>query len=83
LSQVQNRRDRRPDPSLLPVLPKVLDHHEVAILVVRLGYTIVVPSGSLWYCREATTSRPGEPALQSRAWLLVAKRGHDGKDAAQ
>ena len=41
---------------------------------------LVTDRGSLWYCRHVTGARPGEPAVESRSWVLVAKRGSDGKD---
>ncbi len=41
---------------------------------------LVTDRGSLWFCRETTIARPGEPALASRAWQLIAKRGADGRD---
>lgn len=34
--------------------------------------------GSLWYCNEDTSDKPGE--VGSKGWTLAAKRGRDGKD---
>ncbi len=36
--------------------------------------------GSLWIAQRATTAKPGESGLDSRAWVLAVKRGADGKD---
>lgn len=35
--------------------------------------------GSLWHCEEDTDTKPD--AVGSKAWVLCAKRGRDGKDA--
>ncbi len=40
---------------------------------------MVTSSGSLWYCRDATLMRPGFV----EAWVLVAKKGRDGRDVAK
>lgn len=37
----------------------------------------VVKGGSLWHCRADTKINPGE----TDCWVLVAKRGNDGRDA--
>jgi hypothetical protein len=37
----------------------------------------VVKGGSLWHCRADTKMAPGE----TDCWVLVAKRGADGRDA--
>jgi hypothetical protein len=37
----------------------------------------VVKGGSLWHCRADTKMAPGE----TDCWVLVAKRGNDGRDA--
>jgi hypothetical protein len=37
----------------------------------------VVKGGLLWHCRTDTRMAPGE----TDCWVLVAKRGNDGKDA--
>ena len=36
--------------------------------------------GSLWVARETTSKRPGSP---NSGWILCAKKGRDGKDAAK
>lgn len=41
---------------------------------------VVTHAGSAWVCREATTAKPGEADIASRAWQLVVKRGRDGRD---
>jgi hypothetical protein len=43
----------------------------------------VTCKGSLWHCQAATRSQPGEPGAASRAWVLAAKRGADGKDGGR
>lgn len=35
--------------------------------------------GSLWFCHEPTSSRPGT----DETWQLCVKKGRDGKDAQQ
>jgi hypothetical protein len=35
-------------------------------------------AGSVWYCKTTTTARPGEG---HPAWMLMVKRGRDGKGA--
>jgi hypothetical protein len=42
-----------------------------------LAGNFVVKGGSLWHCRSDTKMSPGETA----DWVLVAKRGADGRDA--
>lgn len=39
----------------------------------------VTHDGSLWKCVQATAARPGDS--QSAGWLLIVKRGRDGRDA--
>jgi hypothetical protein len=38
---------------------------------------IVTYSGSAWHCNEPTDTRPGDG---SSAWVLMVKRGRDGRD---
>jgi integrin beta 3 len=38
---------------------------------------VVTWAGSEWHCQTPTTTKPGDG---SRDWLLVVKRGRDGKD---
>lgn len=39
---------------------------------------LVTYAGSTWHCNEPTTTKPGDG---SKAWVLMVKRGRDGKDA--
>ena len=45
--------------------------------------SIVTHGGSAWIAKTTTGSKPGEPAIESRAWQLMVKRGADGKDAGR
>ena len=39
---------------------------------------VVTWAGSLWHCKDATSSRPGDGVP---AWRLMVKKGRDGRDA--
>lgn len=41
---------------------------------------MVTWGGSLWYCHEGTTDKPGEPS--SKGWALATKKGRDGRSVS-
>ncbi len=40
---------------------------------------LVTHGGSVWFCRSATDTKPGD---DPESWVLMVKKGRDGKDAA-
>jgi len=67
---------------------KVIGTITLPIPIYRGVYTVgktyvphdrVTYGGSEWHCLEETATRPGE----SKAWILVVKKGRDGRDAAR
>lgn len=73
------RRGEQSKELVVPI-PGVLTYREVFKAGVKYeAGDAVTWAGSLWIATEATSAKPGEMSLESRAWRLAVKKGSDGK----